>query len=198
MEYGTFNCSFSVHGCFRFFLLVQNKNVPLCSRYDPRHNSWCSIQPLQQQHADHCVCVVGDYIYAIGGRDYSNELDSVERYDPRTNTWEFVSPLKKEVGLYQRLEHCCRPHGGATYFDSSVTFAAGVRPRRGVTGREDVHHVWPQGGGVPQRDVLLRPSRQQLDSVCQRASGEGVARHGGGEPSHLCHRWKQPRVQIPP
>ncbi|KAI3372345.1 hypothetical protein L3Q82_022839 [Scortum barcoo] len=68
-----------------------------CWRYDPRHNSWCTIQPLQQQHADHCVCVMGGYIYAIGGRDYSNELDSVERYDPHTNTWEFVSPLKREV-----------------------------------------------------------------------------------------------------
>ncbi|XP_026177990.1 kelch-like protein 22 isoform X2 [Mastacembelus armatus] len=68
-----------------------------CWRYDPRHNSWCAIQPLQQQHADHCVCVVGGYIYAIGGRDYSNELDSVERYDPHSNMWEFVSPLKREV-----------------------------------------------------------------------------------------------------
>ncbi|XP_061586403.1 kelch-like protein 22 isoform X2 [Cololabis saira] len=68
-----------------------------CWRYDPRHNSWCSIQPLQLQHADHCVCVVGGHIYAIAGRDYSNELDSVERYDPHTNTWEFMSPLKREV-----------------------------------------------------------------------------------------------------
>ncbi|XP_034025731.1 kelch-like protein 22 isoform X2 [Thalassophryne amazonica] len=68
-----------------------------CWRYDPRHNSWCAVQPLQQQHADHCVCVVGGYIYTIGGRDYSNELDSVERYDPHTNTWEHVAPLKREV-----------------------------------------------------------------------------------------------------
>ncbi|XP_077377478.1 kelch-like protein 22 isoform X2 [Festucalex cinctus] len=68
-----------------------------CWRYDPRHNSWCSIQPLQHQHADHCVCVLGDHIYAIGGRDYSKELCSVERYDPHTNTWEFVSPLPREV-----------------------------------------------------------------------------------------------------
>lgn len=68
-----------------------------CWRYDPRHNSWCAIQPMQQQHADHCVCVVGEHIYTVGGRDYSRELDSVERYDPRTNSWEFVSPLKKEL-----------------------------------------------------------------------------------------------------
>lgn len=73
-------------------------NVPFTvARYDPRHNSWCTIQPLQHQHADHCVCVLGDHIYAIGGRDYSKELKSVERYDPHTDTWEFVSPLKKEV-----------------------------------------------------------------------------------------------------
>ncbi|KAK0138148.1 Kelch-like protein 22 [Merluccius polli] len=68
-----------------------------CWRYDPRHNSWCSIKPLQQQHADHCLCVLGDHIYAIGGRDYRNELESVERYDPHTNTWEYVAPLKREV-----------------------------------------------------------------------------------------------------
>ncbi|KAM6954211.1 kelch-like protein 22 [Aplochiton taeniatus] len=68
-----------------------------CWRYDPRHNSWCSVKPLQQQHADHCVCVAGGHIYAIGGRDYSNELESVERYDPHTNTWEFVAPLRREV-----------------------------------------------------------------------------------------------------
>lgn len=68
-----------------------------CWRYDPRYNSWCSIQPLQKQHADHCVCVAGGHIYAIGGRDYRTELDCVERYDPGTNKWEFVSPMKKEV-----------------------------------------------------------------------------------------------------
>ncbi|XP_026883055.2 kelch-like protein 22 [Electrophorus electricus] len=68
-----------------------------CWRYDPRHNAWCNIKPLQQQHADHCVCVLGDHIYAIGGRDYSTELDCVERYDPRTNTWEYVAPLRREV-----------------------------------------------------------------------------------------------------
>lgn len=68
-----------------------------CWRYDPRHNKWRMIQPLQQQHADHCVCVMGGHIYAIGGRDYNHELESVERYNPHTDTWEFVCPLKREV-----------------------------------------------------------------------------------------------------
>ncbi|KAJ3604727.1 hypothetical protein NHX12_029466 [Muraenolepis orangiensis] len=68
-----------------------------CWRYDPRHNRWCSIKPLRRQHADHCVCVLGEHIYAVGGRDYSHEMDSVERYDPHTDTWEYVAPLKRKV-----------------------------------------------------------------------------------------------------
>ncbi|XP_071390013.1 kelch-like protein 22 [Centroberyx affinis] len=90
-----------------------------CWRYDPRHNSWCSIKPLQQQHADHCVCVVGGHIYAIGGRDYSCELDSVERYDPHTNTWEYVAALRREVYA----------HAGAVV-DGKIYITCG---RRGVT-----------------------------------------------------------------
>lgn len=67
------------------------------TRYDPRHNRWFQIQPLQQEHADLCVCVVGGYIYAVAGRDYHNDLTAVERYDPATNSWAYVAPLKREV-----------------------------------------------------------------------------------------------------
>ncbi|XP_041058334.1 kelch-like protein 22 isoform X2 [Carcharodon carcharias] len=76
-----------------------------CWRYDPRHNKWTRIQSLQQPHADHCVCVVGEYMYAIGGRDYHQELNMVERYDPRLNTWEYVAPLKKEVYAHAGAVH---------------------------------------------------------------------------------------------
>lgn len=77
------------------------------TRYDPRHNSWCDIEPLQQQHADHCVCVADGCIYAIGGRDYSVELECVERYNPQTNTWEYVAPLKREVDTDVVQIHTC-------------------------------------------------------------------------------------------
>ncbi|XP_027023285.1 kelch-like protein 22 [Tachysurus fulvidraco] len=87
-----------------------------CWRYDPRHNTWCDIEPLRQQHADHCVCVVDDFIYAIGGRDYSSELDCVERYNPQTNTWEYVAPLKREVYA----------HAGAVV-DGKIYIACGRR-----------------------------------------------------------------------
>ncbi|XP_069475984.1 kelch-like protein 22 [Ambystoma mexicanum] len=68
-----------------------------CWRYDPRHNKWFQIQSMQQEHADLSVCAVGEYLYAVGGRDYREELKVVERYDPRTNTWSYVAPLEREV-----------------------------------------------------------------------------------------------------
>lgn len=71
--------------------------VSSCARYDPRHNKWFQIQSLRQEHADLCVCVVGEHIYAVAGRDYHEDLREVERYDPKTNTWEYVAPLRKEV-----------------------------------------------------------------------------------------------------
>ncbi|XP_072538510.1 kelch-like protein 22 [Salminus brasiliensis] len=101
-----------------------------CWRYDPRHNTWCNIESLRQQHADHCVCVVGDYIYAIGGRDYSNELDCVERYDPRTNIWEYVAPLKREVYA----------HAGAVV-DGKIYIACG---RRGMAYLKETYCYDPQ------------------------------------------------------
>ncbi|CAG02527.1 unnamed protein product, partial [Tetraodon nigroviridis] len=75
-----------------------------CWRYDPRHNRWCSIQPLQRQRTDHCVCVLGGHLYAIGGRDYARELRSVERYDPLTNTWDYVCPLRRQVYAHAGAE----------------------------------------------------------------------------------------------
>ncbi|KAE8634584.1 hypothetical protein XENTR_v10002357 [Xenopus tropicalis] len=68
-----------------------------CWRYDPRHSRWFQIQSMQQPRADLSVCVLGDFLYAVAGRDYHDELKEVERYDPFTNTWEYVAPLQKQV-----------------------------------------------------------------------------------------------------
>ncbi|KTG45533.1 hypothetical protein cypCar_00014161 [Cyprinus carpio] len=102
-----------------------------CWRYDPRHNIWCTIEPLRQQHADHCVCVVDKYIYAIGGRDYTNELDCMERYNPQTNTWEYVAPLKREVYA----------HAGAV-IDGKIYIACG---RRGMAYLKESYCYDPSG-----------------------------------------------------
>ncbi|KAJ8401073.1 hypothetical protein AAFF_G00390300 [Aldrovandia affinis] len=54
-----------------------------CWRYDPRHNNWCSIKPLQKQHADHCVCVLGGHIYAIGGETTATSWTAWRDTTPR-------------------------------------------------------------------------------------------------------------------
>ncbi|XP_051510172.1 kelch-like protein 22 isoform X1 [Myxocyprinus asiaticus] len=102
-----------------------------CWRYDPRHNSWCIIEPLRQQHADHCVCVVDKYIYVIGGRNYTNELDCVECYNPQANTWEYVAPLKREVYA----------HAGAV-IDGKIYIACG---RRGMAYLKETYCYDPTG-----------------------------------------------------
>ena len=46
--------------------------------------------------------VFKNYIYAVGGRDDSSELNSAERYNPNTNQWQPVVSMKSKrsgVGL---------------------------------------------------------------------------------------------------
>ncbi|XP_068767721.1 kelch-like protein 22 isoform X2 [Struthio camelus] len=120
-----------------------------CWRYDPRHNRWFQIRSLQQEHADLSVCVVGDYIYAVAGRDYHEDLREVERYDPKSNTWEYVTPLKKEVACYrpstdQWTNVCPLPAGhgepGIAVLDNRIYVLGGRSHNRGI--RMDYVHVY--------------------------------------------------------
>lgn len=40
------------------------------------------------------VCALNNCIYAMGGYDGTNQLNSVERYDVEVGTWSFVAPMK--------------------------------------------------------------------------------------------------------
>ena len=44
-----------------------------------------------------CYDMLDGYIYAVGGWEGTERLDSVERYNPQNNTWSFVAPLKMAV-----------------------------------------------------------------------------------------------------
>lgn len=44
------------------------------------------------------VVVLDGKLYAVGGRDGSSCLNSVECYDPNTNRWTLVSPMLKRRG----------------------------------------------------------------------------------------------------
>jgi N-acetylneuraminic acid mutarotase len=61
--------------------------------YDPITNTWEQKRSMSIPRADLSACVVGDKIYLIGGRNYTNvspyycQTDINEVYDPQTNTW---------------------------------------------------------------------------------------------------------------
>jgi len=44
------------------------------------------------------VAVLDNKLYAVGGRDGSSCLSSVEVYDPHTNKWSLASPMIKRRG----------------------------------------------------------------------------------------------------
>lgn len=40
------------------------------------------------------VGVIGSLLYAVGGYDGNNVLDSVEVYDPKTDQWNYAASMK--------------------------------------------------------------------------------------------------------
>jgi Kelch motif len=67
--------------------------------YDPVYNVWNSmLAPMPTNRIGLAAAVVGDYIYAIGGRTGSapngyGKMNVVERYDIYNNAWTTVAPL---------------------------------------------------------------------------------------------------------
>lgn len=42
------------------------------------------------------VAVHNGKIYALGGYNGRNRMNSVERYDPEKNQWELITPMQKQ------------------------------------------------------------------------------------------------------
>lgn len=68
--------------------------------YDPAHDAWdATLAPMPTPRAGLAVAVVGNAIYAIGGRLATGgpcsglAVPAVERYDIDTDTWSAVAPL---------------------------------------------------------------------------------------------------------
>ncbi|MHA2093927.1 MAG: Kelch repeat-containing protein [Candidatus Hodarchaeales archaeon] len=59
------------------------------SAYNPTNDSWYSIAPLVDRRKDHEMVAIGDFLYAIGGTQWS-----WERYDPSINQWQLVGSLQ--------------------------------------------------------------------------------------------------------
>jgi N-acetylneuraminic acid mutarotase len=65
-------------------LLVALPNIETVSATE---DSWTTMEPMPTARAGIGVAVVDGNIYAIGGHNWGNSLDTNEMYDPATNNW---------------------------------------------------------------------------------------------------------------
>lgn len=63
-------------------------------RYDPQNHHWSPVAPMNSPRAWAAVVVFKDSIFAIGGFDGANRLNTVEMYDSSKDIWMNVEGLK--------------------------------------------------------------------------------------------------------
>ena len=55
---------------------------------------WNFVAPMNNPRRYVAVGVIGRLLYAVGGYDGNNVLDSVEVYDPKTDQWKYAASMK--------------------------------------------------------------------------------------------------------
>jgi N-acetylneuraminic acid mutarotase len=83
-------------------------------RYDIAEASWQRLPSMPTARGALGVAIVGDTLYAVGGRNGPESLDTVEAYDLRTGTWSERAPLPGK-----------RDHLGVAAIGGSVYAVAG-------------------------------------------------------------------------
>eukprot|EP00808_Paulinella_micropora_P011594 g35494.t1 len=63
---------------------------------DIRNNTWEMVAPMNCKRHGCSAVVLDGLLYAIGGFNGSEALDTVERYDATSNSWELVAPLQSK------------------------------------------------------------------------------------------------------
>lgn len=95
--------------------LVPGRVLRTVEAYDFERDRWETLPPMLQPREHVMTAVVGDRLYAIGGRELrDNSLSSVERYDPGRRRWEVVSRLPIPTG-----------GGDAVVFDGRIVVMGG-------------------------------------------------------------------------
>lgn len=62
-------------------------------RYDVAERRWHGLEPMPTGRGALGAAIVGDTLYAVGGRDGPDSLNTVEAYDLRRGTWSSVAPI---------------------------------------------------------------------------------------------------------
>lgn len=68
----------------------RGENFKSVDCYNPCTDRWQTVAPMHYGRTLPAVCVANGFIYALGGTERGQPLDSVERYNPDDNSWTEV------------------------------------------------------------------------------------------------------------
>jgi N-acetylneuraminic acid mutarotase len=118
-------------------------------RYTPASNTWAVLAPMPTGRTGLAAAVVGDAIFAIGGRRdiggpcSGRPLARVERYSIASNTWRKVAPLparRSDIGAIA--------HGGKIYVFGGCTNGQATVSHQ-VEIYNPVTNTWAKGAPMP-------------------------------------------------
>jgi kelch-like protein 10 len=65
-----------------------------CRCFNAVTKTWRDVTPMNQGRFFHCVAVLGDVLYVMGGTDNDNStFKTGERYDPKTDRWSPIADM---------------------------------------------------------------------------------------------------------
>ncbi|XP_039511476.1 kelch-like protein 9 isoform X2 [Pimephales promelas] len=85
-------------------------------RYDPRFDRWLQVASLNEKRTFFHLSALKGKLYAVGGRNATGEIDSVECYNLNKNEWTFVAPMHEP-----HYGHAGTVHGGLMYVSGGIT-----------------------------------------------------------------------------
>lgn len=85
-------------------------------RYDPRFDCWIQIASLNEKRTFFHLSALRGRLYAVGGRNSSGEIDSVECYNLKRNDWTLVSHMSEP-----HYGHAGSVHGDLMYVSGGIT-----------------------------------------------------------------------------
>uniref|UniRef100_A0A8C8BSW6 BTB domain-containing protein n=1 Tax=Oncorhynchus tshawytscha TaxID=74940 RepID=A0A8C8BSW6_ONCTS len=84
--------------------------------YDPRFDRWLQVASLNDKRTFFHLSTLKGKLYAVGGRNASGEIDTMECYNLRRNEWTFVSPM-----VDPHYGHAGTVHGDLMYVSGGIT-----------------------------------------------------------------------------
>ena len=85
------------------------------TRYKPVDDSWQDMAPMDSSRRGLCALSLNGLVYAIGGHDGQQGLNTVERYDPSDDQWEYVASMDEK-----------RSFASATVMDNKILVVGGT------------------------------------------------------------------------